>query len=80
MTDHNQLPNNTPNVIVANPTVRKWAGNILAAATLILSIATLVDGAIEQINYSDWTAPAAIIVAGLLGIFQVTVTSPNVPQ
>lgn len=71
--------NNTPNVIVQNPTVRKVVGNILGGATLVLSIATLVDGAIEAISYSDITGPAAIIVAGLFGIFQLTVTSPNVP-
>lgn len=69
----------TPNVIVQNPIVRKVVGNTLAGATLLLSIATLVDGAIEAISYSEVTGPAAIIVAGLFGIFQLTVTSPNVP-
>lgn len=72
-------PTETPNVIVQNPTVRKVVGNALGVATLALSIATLVDGAIEAINYSEITGPAAIIVAGLFGIFQLTVTSPNVP-
>lgn len=69
----------TPNVIVQNPLVRKVVGNALAGATLVLSIATLVDGAIEQLSYSNITGPAAIIIAGLFGIFQLTVTSPNVP-
>lgn len=73
------VPTETPNVIVQNPVVRKVVGNVLGGATLALSIATLVDGAIEQISYSDITGPAAIIVAGLFGIFQLTVTSPNVP-
>ena len=74
------LPTETPNIIVQNPTVRKWVGNILAVATLVLSIATLVDGAIEQIAYSEYTGPAAVIIAGLFGIFQITVTSPNIPK
>lgn len=69
----------TPNVIVQNPVVRKVVGNVLAGATLVLSIATLVDSAIEQLAYSEVTGPAAIIIAGLFGIFQLTVTSPNVP-
>ena len=69
----------TPNVIVQNPVVRKVVGNTLAGATLLLSIATLVDGAIEQLNYSFVTGPAAIIVAGLFSLFQLGVTSPNVP-
>jgi len=69
----------TPNIVVQNPVVRKWVGNILGVATLALSIATLVDSAIEQIAYSEYTGPAAVIIAGLFGIFQLTVTSPNVP-
>lgn len=72
-------PSLTPNVIVQNPIVRKVVGNVLAGATLLLSIATLVDGAIEAINYSEITGPAAVIVGGLFGIFQLTVTSANVP-
>lgn len=73
------MPTETPNVIVQNPTVRKIAGNTLAVAALILSIATLVDGAIPALDYAFVTGPAAIIVTGLLGIFQLSVTSPNVP-
>jgi len=79
MTNDLPVPSPTPNVIVANPIVRKIAGNTLAIATLVLAVATLVDGAIEAINYSAITAPAAIIIGGLLGIFQVSVTGPNVP-
>ena len=73
-------PSNTPNVVVENPTVRKVAGNTLGVAGLILSIATLVDGAIPEIDYGHITGPAAIIIAGLFGIFQLGVTSPNVPK
>lgn len=75
-----QIPDVTANVIVQNPVVRKVVGNVLAGATLLLSIATLVDGAIEQLNYGEVTGPAAIIIGGLFGIFQLTVTSPNVPS
>lgn len=70
----------TPNVVVDNPHVRKIAGNVLAVASLILSIAVLVDGAIEQLDYGFVTGPAAVIITGLFGIFQLTVTSPNVPR
>lgn len=75
----NPLPSETPNVIVQNPVVRKIVGNILGGASLALSIATLVDGAIPALEYAAVTGPAAIIIAGLFGIFQLTVTSPNVP-
>jgi hypothetical protein len=73
------LPSESANVIIQNPTVRKVAGNTLGAASLVLSVAVLVDGAVAAIDYSFITGPAAIIVAGLFGIFQLTVTSPNVP-
>lgn len=72
-------PNYTPNVIVQNPVVRKVVGNVLAGATLVLSLATLVDTAIAELDYAQFTGPAAVIIAGVFGIFQLTVTSPNVP-
>ena len=78
MADHT-LPSETPNVIVQNPAVRKVVGNILGVASLVLSIATLVDGAIPDIEYANITGPAAVIITGLFGIFQLAVTSPNVP-
>lgn len=69
----------TPNVVISNPTVRKAVGNSLAVASVALAVATLVDGAIAELNYSNITGPAAVIIAGLFGIFQLGVTSPNVP-
>lgn len=73
-------PQPTPNVVIENPTVRKIVGNTLAVASVGLAIATLVDGAIAELDYSNITGPAAVIIAGLFGIFQLGVTSPNVPQ
>lgn len=76
----NPLPTYTPNVIIDNPVVRKVVGNVLGVLSLLLAIATLVDGAIVEIDYSNITGPAAVIIAGLFGIFQLGVTSPNVPS
>lgn len=73
-------PSGTPNVVVSNPLVRKVVGNTLAVASVALAIATLVDGAIAEIAYGNITGPAAVIIAGLFGIFQLGVTSPNVPK
>lgn len=78
MADH-VAPSETPNVVVNNPSVRKIVGNSLGVASLLLSIATLVDGAIPDLDYANITGPAAVIIAGLFGIFQLGVTSPNVP-
>jgi hypothetical protein len=74
------IPTYTPNVIVENPTIRKVVGNALGVASLLLAVGTLVDGAIAEIDYAFITGPAAVIVAGLFGIFQLGVTSPNVPR
>lgn len=73
-------PSVTPNVIVSDPRVRKIVGNILGVSSLVLSVATLVDGAIPELDYANVTGPAAVIIAGLFGIFQLGVTSPNVPK
>jgi hypothetical protein len=72
-------PSTTPNVVIGNPAVRKFIGNALGVASLLLSIATLVDGAIAELDFAYITGPTAVIVAGLFGIFQLGVTSPNVP-
>jgi hypothetical protein len=74
------IPTYTPNVIVENPTIRKVVGNALGVASLLLAVGTLVDGAIAELDYAFVTGPAAVIVAGLFGIFQLGVTSPNVPR
>jgi hypothetical protein len=74
------IPTETPNVVVQNPLVRKVVGNTLAVASVGLSIAVLVDGAISELDYGNITGPAAVIIAGLFGIFQLGVTSPNVPK
>lgn len=76
----NNTPSTTPNVVVENPAVRKIVGNTLAVASVALSIAVLVDGAIADLDYGNVTGPAAVIIAGLFGIFQLGVTSPNVPS
>jgi hypothetical protein len=73
-------PTETPNVVVTNPLIRKVAGNTLAVGSLVLAVAVLVDGAIAEIDYANITEPAAVIITGLFGIFQLSVTSPNVPK
>lgn len=76
---HLPVPTETPNVVISNPTVRKVVGNTLAVASVSLAVATLVDSAIAELDYGFVTGPAAVIIAGLFGIFQLGVTSPNVP-
>jgi hypothetical protein len=78
MADH--LATTTPNVRIENPEARKVIGNALGYAAMGLSIAILVDGAIAEIDYGNITGPAGVIIAGLFSIFQLGVTSPNVPK
>lgn len=73
-------PTETPNVVVQNPLVRKVVGNTLAVASLALAVAVLVDVNVVGLDYAFVTIPAGGIIAGLFGIFQLGVTSPNVPK
>lgn len=77
---HVNPPANTPNVRIENPDARRWIGNGLAWISAALAVAVLVDNSIPQLDYAFVTGPAALIVAGLFSIFQLGVTSPNVPR
>ena len=69
----------TPNVRIESPKVRKIIGNIFGWASLAVSAAIIVDLAIPAIDIAFITGPAGTIVLGLFGLFQTTITSPNVP-
>src|SRR5687768_4196344 len=75
----NTLPTLQPNDgIIQNPVVRKWAGNIIAIATLVLLIVILFDNSIPAFDIKWLTEPATQIVVGLFAIFQLGVTSQNI--
>jgi len=69
----------TPNVRIESPTARKIIGNVFGWATLILLAIGVVDAPIEQLDLAWFTVPATTIVAGLFSLYQLTITSPNVP-
>lgn len=73
-------PSLTPNVRIESPVARKAIGDVLGYGTLGLSVATLVDLNVPAIDIAWVTVPAAGILAGLLALFQVIVTSANVPS
>lgn len=73
-------PSYTPNVRIENPKARKVVGDSLGWAGVAVTAATIVDQAIPAVDYAFITTPAAVIVLGLLGLFQTLVTSPNVPK
>jgi hypothetical protein len=78
MADHRA--NITPNVRIESPEARKVVGNILGWSSIALSVAVLVDGAVAELDYGNVTGPAAVIIAGLFGLYQTLITSPNVPS
>jgi hypothetical protein len=77
MTDH--TPSTTPNVVVGNPHVRKVANVVLGTASIIVAGAIVLDGSSPAFEWSAWTGPASALVLFLAGVFQVAVTTPNVP-
>jgi hypothetical protein len=73
------IPSVTPNVVVANPAVRKGVGVVLGIAALILPIA----GILDQYVAGDWSPvllPAGAIALFLSGAFGLGVTIPNIPS
>ncbi len=70
----------TPNVVVQNPAVRKVAGVIIGSAAIIVPAAVVLDGATDALDWSAWTVPAMAVTSFLAGLFQVSVSTPNVPS
>ncbi len=78
MSDPN-IPSTTPNVVVADPRVRKVANIVLGVALIVFPTAAVLDGASADLDFSQWLIPATAVTSFLAGIFAVSVTAPNVP-
>lgn len=72
--------NLTPNVVVQNPKVRKVAGWIIGAAAILVPTIMVIDASAPAFDLSAWTAPAIAATSFLAGVFQVAVSTPNVPR
>jgi len=70
----------TPNVVIDNPKIRRGVNDIISIAGIIVSLAVVVDIAIEPIDISAYTAPAAQILIGIASVFGIAVTRPNYPK
>lgn len=79
MTDNN-APAATPNVVVANPRVRKVANVILGTALVVFPAAGVLDAASPELDFSTWLVPATAVTSFLAGVFGLAVTTPNVPK
>ncbi|TFV82049.1 hypothetical protein E4V99_14035 [Microbacterium sp. dk485] len=72
--------NLTPNVVVANPTVRRVAQVAIGAADVALGAALVFDGATPAVDWSTWTGPTAAVLIFLSGVFGLAVVTPNIPK
>lgn len=76
---HAEQPSFTPNVRIENPRVRKVIGNIFGWVSVAITAVGIVDAYIVQIDLAFLLTPAAGIVGGLFGLYQLLITSANVP-
>ena len=72
-------PSITPNVRIVDPSVRKLVGNILGWASVALTATVIVDQSIVELDLAFITVPAGLIITGFFGLYQLLITSPNVP-
>ena len=70
----------TPNVVVQNPTVRRVAGWIIGTAAVRVPTLIVVDVNAPAFDLSAWTTPAMAATSFLAGVFQLAVSTPNVPR
>lgn len=74
------MDNQTPNVVVENPTVRRIAQLILSIAGLVLSSALVLDSQIPGADWSTWINPAWALYGFLAATFGLAVITPNIPK
>jgi len=70
----------TPNVVVQNPSVRKYAGIVLGVALIFFPAAIVLDVNAPGLDWSAWTTPGMAVTSFLAGVFGLAVTTPNVPR
>lgn len=73
-------PSDTPNVVVGNPHVRKVANVVLGVALIVFPAAAVLDATSPDLNFEQWLIPATAVTSFLAGIFDLAVTTPNVPK
>lgn len=74
------MDDKTPNVVVENPTVRRWAQLILSIVGLVLSSALVLDLQIPGADWSAWINPAWALYGFLAATFGLAVITPNIPK
>lgn len=70
----------TPNVVVANPRVRRVATIVLGCAGLALGSVMIADGSSPDFDVTAITTPAFAVYTFLSGAFGLAVITPNIPR
>lgn len=78
--DGSEQPSVTPNVVLANPVVRKAFNWVVGLAAIIVPVAVVIDASAPELDWSSWTNPAAAATSLLAGMLGVIVTIPNIPR
>lgn len=79
MTDPN-VPSETPNVVLANPQVRKALNWVVGVAAVVVPAALVLDAASPELDWSGVLGPAAAVTSFLAGLVGLAVTVPNIPS
>ncbi len=74
------LPQQTPNVVVKNPAVRRVATTVLGIVGVSLGTAIVVDGSTDAFDITAITGPISAAYLYLGSVFGLAVTVPNVPK
>jgi hypothetical protein len=73
-------PSVTPNVVLANPQVRRVLNWVVGIAAVIVPLATIVDARSDAFDITGFTDPATAGTSFLAGLLGLTVTLPNIPK
>jgi len=73
-------PTETPNVVLANPAVRRVLNIVVGTAAIVLPVATIIDSRSDAFDWTAWTDPATAATSFLAGLLAVAVSAPNVPK
>ena len=74
------MSNDTPNVVIESPSVRRALNHIVGWGAIALGLAQAIDGASPAFDWSHVTTPATAGIAFLAGVLAVGVTAPNIPR
>jgi len=73
------LPNETPNVVIKNPTIRERVRTIVDVYGAAVFVVGAVDAASEAFDLAPWLIPAGAAYIAIRTVFGFAVDNPNTP-